>query len=88
MLPSTARSTIVMVCPTAPNNMSGRRPTLSMSAMAMSDARKYSVPLAAAMMRAFTSSMPSRSNSNVWSIQHNVPLVAVSRQCRRDRRTA
>lgn len=65
MLPSTARRTIVIACPTAPNSMRGRRPTRSMSAIAMSDARKYSVPFAAAMMRDLTSSMPRRSNSSV-----------------------
>ncbi len=65
MLPSTARSTIVIVCPMAPNNMSGRRPMRSMRKMAISDAKKYSVPLHAAMIRALTSSIPNRSNSSV-----------------------
>ena len=65
MLPSTARSIIVTICPMAPKSISGRRPTRSMSAMAMSDAKKYSVPFAAGIILDLTSSIPSRSNRTV-----------------------
>jgi hypothetical protein len=45
--------------------MRRRRPTRSMSAIARRLARKYSVPLHAAMMRDLVSSMPRRSKSSV-----------------------
>jgi hypothetical protein len=38
-------------CPAAPNSMSLRRPTFSMTKMAMSEANQYSVPLHAARRR-------------------------------------
>jgi len=43
-----ARTAIDIAWPAAPNNMSGRRPILSIVKMAMIEARKYSVPLHAA----------------------------------------
>jgi hypothetical protein len=46
-----ARITIEADMPAAPNNMSGRRPYFSMHHTAIQDARKYSVPLAAARIR-------------------------------------
>ena len=65
-LPSTARSTMVRHCPTAPKSMSLRRPTRSIRKMAIREARKYSVPLAAAMIRDLTSERPRRWNNNVY----------------------
>lgn len=64
-LPSTARSTIVRHCPTAPKSISFRRPTRSIRKMAMREAKKYSVPFAAAMIRDLTSERPRRWNNNV-----------------------
>ena len=64
-LPSTARSTIVRHCPTAPKSMSFRRPTRSIRQIATREARKYSVPFAAAMIRDVTSERPRRWNNNV-----------------------
>ena len=66
MLPRMARSTIVSVWPTEPNSMSGRRPTRSMRKMATRLARKYSVPLQAAIIRESTSPRPRRSKSSVY----------------------
>lgn len=65
ILPRIASSTIVRHCPTAPNSISLRRPILSINAMAMRLARKYSVPLHAAIILALTSSIPRRSKSRV-----------------------
>ena len=73
-LPSTARRTIVAVCPIAPKSMSGRRPTRSMRKIATSEAKKYSVPLQAAIIRALTSSIPRRSKSNVCRRTVSQPL--------------
>lgn len=64
-LPRTASNTIVMHWPTAPKIMSFRRPIRSMMKMAMREARKYSVPFAAAMRRDVTSDRPSRWNKIV-----------------------
>lgn len=64
-LPSTARSTIVRVWPTAPKSINFRRPTRSIRKMAMREARKYSVPFAAAIIRDVTSERPRRWNNNV-----------------------
>lgn len=46
-----ARITILRLMPTAPNNMRLRRPNFSMVNTAIHEARKYSVPFAAARMR-------------------------------------
>lgn len=65
MLPKIARRIIVIVCPTDPKNINFRLPTRSISAIAIKDARKYSVPLHAAIMRDLTSEMPRFSNKIV-----------------------
>ena len=57
-LPMIASRTIEMHCPKAPTSMSFRRPTRSMTKMAMRLARKYSVPLHAATMRNIVSDSP------------------------------
>ena len=46
-----ARMAIEADIPTAPNSMSERRPNFSMVNTAIHDARKYSVPFAAARIR-------------------------------------
>lgn len=47
-----ARIAIEADIPTAPKSMSGRRPNFSIVKTAIQDAAKYSVPLAAARIRA------------------------------------
>ena len=84
-LPSIARRTIVKVWPTDPKNISFRRPIFSIRTMAAKEARKYSVPLHAAMIRDLTSENPRRSKRTVliydqtlgirrkkyWIVQHS-----------------
>lgn len=60
MLPRMASSTIVRHCPVAPKSINFRRPNLSMMNIAMRLAKKYSVPLHAAIILEFTSEIPSR----------------------------
>lgn len=64
-LPSIARRTIVKAWPTDPKNISFRRPIFSIRTMAAKEARKYSVPLHAAMIRDLTSENPRRSKRTV-----------------------
>lgn len=54
-----ARIAIEAIMPNAPNSIRWRRPVLSISGSATSDAKKYSVPLHAASSRDILASNPS-----------------------------